>query len=158
MGAGLVVGLVLGEQGGAFRGIREVNGRGGPHPVGDTIFFTEGSQGAVHHVACHLHVRTVVILEGDVLHGVHAEEREFADVLIVLCDGPGVVGVRRRAVTQLMAAYGHVRGGRLVQRCVQTDGAGAPVEGAQQFSHSIQRAPAVGAQDPRVRSSPVCRV
>ena len=83
----------------------------------------------------------------DQFDGVAAEDRQIADVLLEDGDGPGVIGVRFRAVAQLVAAQRVARRARFREAIGKLDRAASDAQFAQQPADAEQDAARVVAGD-----------
>ncbi len=119
----------------------EVDGGRGPDPMFDTVTLADFADGAIHLTARDLHQRIfAVVLKGNVLDGVDAEEDEVADVLIVLSDGPGIPGIRGGAIADLVSSQAILRRGPQVDAGGDLEFPLREVGMPQQVSDAVHRA------------------
>ena len=152
------------EAGDIFEGVesREVLGaaarsgrnRRASRPSNQAVAGADLGHRAIHLAARDLHQRILaVVLERDVLNAVDAEQRELADVLLELRDGPGVPGVRGRTIPELVAADRVRRRAGDVERRVELERALGPSDLSQEMPDTVERAPGVRAGNQIARSS-----
>ena len=132
--------------------VGQVEVRGGPDPVILVVPPADLAHPDVHLAPGHAHEGAGgVVLEGDVLDAVGAEQGELADVLIELLLVPGVPAIGAVPISELVAADRVGRGGRQARPLVEGRRPPGHLQRPQELADPEQDAPRVGPDDPDYR-------